>query len=66
LDSPKAFQMDRRWITGCTGFTTDHIKGVQDFLAFFGKDTLRKKKYCARVVDASITLQGLYSELEFT
>ena len=34
LDSPKTFQMDRRWITGCTGFTTDHEKGVQDFLAF--------------------------------
>jgi hypothetical protein len=26
--------MDRRWITGCIGFTTDHEKGVQDFLAF--------------------------------
>jgi hypothetical protein len=26
--------MDRRWITGCTDFTTDHEKGVQDFLAF--------------------------------
>ena len=34
LDSPKTFQMDRRWITGCTGFTTDHQKRVQDFLAF--------------------------------
>jgi hypothetical protein len=34
LDSPKSFQMDRCWITRCTGFTTDRQKGVQDFLAF--------------------------------
>jgi hypothetical protein len=34
LDSPKTFQMDRCWITGCTSFTTDHEKGVHDFLAF--------------------------------
>jgi hypothetical protein len=34
LGSPKTFQMDIHWITGCTGFTTDHEKGVQDFLAF--------------------------------
>jgi hypothetical protein len=45
LDSPKTFQMDRRWITGCTGFTTDHEKRVKDFLAhFFEQDTLRMKK----------------------
>jgi hypothetical protein len=29
--------MDRCWITSCTGFTTDHQKGVQDFLAFLQK-----------------------------
>jgi hypothetical protein len=34
LSSPKTFQMDRRWITSYIGFTTDHEKGVKDFLAF--------------------------------
>jgi hypothetical protein len=51
--------MDRLWITGCTGFTTDHQKGSRISWHFFGQDTLRMKKYYACVVDASITPKGL-------
>jgi hypothetical protein len=59
LDSPKTFQMDRHWITSCTGFTTNHEKGVQDFLAFLRTRYIEDEEYYTRVVDASITLQGL-------
>jgi hypothetical protein len=59
LDFPKTFQMDRHWITSCTGFTTDNEKGVQDFVAFLHTSYTNDKEILCRVVDATITLQGL-------